>query len=250
MDLLSAQMLLLVGIVFVALATGTAMGFGSMVITIVLASHFFEIPFLLGTLVPANLLISVYVILRHRRHVQWKFLGVKVLPAMCVGSVVGIALFSLQDNRALQLMFGVLVLFLSSLELWRMHRGVETKSLPVWLNLATLTGAGVVHGLFASGGPLAVYAISRELRSKETFRATLCGLWTVLNMGLLAVYIPTGVVTTETAAVSGVLLVSVVGGIAVGEWVHKVLLGQWFRGTVFVLLGGGAIALIARTVLQ
>jgi uncharacterized membrane protein YfcA len=250
MDLISAEMLLLIVIVFVALGVGTAMGFGSMVITIVLASHFFEIPFLLGVMVPVNLLISVYVVVRYRRHVRWRFLWLKVLPAMGLGSIVGFALFAFQDSRGLQMMFGALVLGLAVMELWGMYRKAESRPLPGWLNLLALGGAGVIHGLFASGGPLAVYAISRKLRSKEEFRATLCALWTVLNFGLIAVYVPSGVATIDTAVVSAVLLLSVAGGIVVGEWVHKILVGAWFRGTVFVLLAGGALALLARTAVQ
>ncbi len=240
-------MLLLVGIVFLALVTGTAMGFGSMVITIVLGSHFFDIPFLLGAMVPANLCVSIYVLVRHRQHVQWRFLAVSVLPAMLVGGVAGFALFAFQDSKGLQLIFGVIVLILASMELWRMRSDVVQQPLPRWLSLLTLTGAGVIHGLFAAGGPLAVYAISRQVRVKEEFRATLCALWTVLNFALLVVYIPTGIVTKETGIASVVLLVSVLGGIVVGEWVHTILKGKWFRGSVFVLLAGGALALIART---
>lgn len=248
MDPLSASMLLLVSIVFLALVTGTAMGFGSMVITIVLGSHFFEIPFLLGVMVPANLCISVYVLVRHHRHVRWRFLGLGVLPAMIVGAVVGLALFAFQDVKELQLSFGVIVFILASMELWRMRSVVVPRPLPRWLSLTALTGAGVIHGLFASGGPLAVYAISRQLPIKEQFRATLCALWTVLNLGLLAVYIPTGIVTKETGVVSAVLLVSVLGGIVAGEWLHARLHGKWFRGSVFVLLACGAVGLIARTI--
>lgn len=248
MDPLTVGMLtLLVAIVFLALVTGTAMGFGSMVITIVLGSHFFEIPFLLGAMVPANLCVSLYVLIRHRRHVRWRFLGVGILPAMGLGSIVGFALFAFQDSKGLQLMFGVIVLFLASMELWRMRSNVVQKPLPRWLSLTALLGAGVIHGLFASGGPLAVYAVSRQLQVKEQFRATLCALWTVLNFALLVVYIPTNVVNTGTLVASGFLLISVVGGIVVGEWLHKLLHGKWFRGAVFVLLACGAAALIART---
>ena len=114
------------------------------------------------------------------------------------------------------------------------------------MNLLTLFGAGVIHGLFASGGPLAVYAVSRTLEGKEEFRATLCALWTVLNVALLAAYIPSGVVTARTAMVSAVLMVSVIAGIVVGEWVHRILQGVWFRASVFMLLAGGAMALIGR----
>jgi uncharacterized protein len=240
-------MLLLVGIVFLALVTGTAMGFGSMIVTIVIGSHFFEIPFLLGAMVPANLCINTYVLIRHREHVQWRLLAVGILPAMLVGGCVGLALFAFQDSNGLQLIFGVVVLALAAMELWRLRGNVVDKPLPSWLTVVILLAAGVIHGLFASGGPLAVYAVSRQLQIKAQFRATLCALWVLLNLGLLVAYISTGIATKETAVTSAVLVVSVVGGIVVGEWVHKILKGKWFRGSVFVLLAFGALALIART---
>ena len=49
---------------------------------------------------------------------------------------------------------------------------------------AVLLGAGVVHGMFVSGGALLVVYAAATFRDKEVFRSTLAAVWVILN-GLL-----------------------------------------------------------------
>jgi uncharacterized membrane protein YfcA len=61
--------------------------------------------------------------------------------------------------------------------------------LPYYLILVV---GGMVHGAFASGGPLVVLYASKTLTDKGSFRATLCLLWTTLNTLLLINYLRSG----------------------------------------------------------
>jgi hypothetical protein len=59
-------------------------------------------------------------------------------------------------------------------------------------SVAALLGAGVIHGIYASGGPMLVYAVGREGLTKKVFRSTLSMVWIVLNVILVARFLLAG----------------------------------------------------------
>jgi uncharacterized membrane protein YfcA len=101
-----------------------------------------------------------------------------------------------------------------------------------------------MHGLYASGGPLAVYFSSRELPDKGQFRATLSLLWLLLNLILMAGYVIRGMVTWQTTRMSLLLLLPLGLGILAGEWLHRRVDAWTFRLLVFALLLGGGVVVV------
>ena len=59
-------------------------------------------------------------------------------------------------------------------------------TLPKGVLLVVLLLAGVIHGMFVSGGALLVVYATQVLKDKEEFRATIAPVWVVLNSVLLA----------------------------------------------------------------
>ena len=85
----------------------------------------------------------------------------------------------------------------------------------VWVLLA-----GLVQGLYASGGPLLVHALSRVQISRSRFRATLMTIWFTLNSGLSVAYLVGGLWTTDMAVRAAWLLPLVPIGLWAGDWLH------------------------------
>ncbi|MBM4357012.1 MAG: sulfite exporter TauE/SafE family protein [Deltaproteobacteria bacterium] len=237
-------------IVFAAFAVEAMAGFGATVISVTLASHLMPIPEVLARLVPVNVLLSAYLVLRHRRDVAWEVVLRAGLGTMGAGVLLGIALGRLGEPSWLKVAFAAFVVGLSLLELLRMFRSTEqagTTPLPTPKRTVALLAAGVIHGVFACGGPLLVYVLGREMAEKARFRATLSAIWLLLNGAVLANLLVTGELGAASLRASGVLLASLVAGAAVGEWGHDRMPERRFRITVFGLLLAAGASLLARS---
>ena len=235
-------------VVLIAFLVETAAGFGGTVVTLSLASQLMPVDDVLARFLPVNLLLSAYVVLRHRRHVALRLLLARILPFMGLGVAAGFFLARTASPSWLKIVFALFVLVLSAAELRSLAstRPRDAK-LPVPIAAAALVAAGVLHGLFACGGPLAVWVVGREVQDKSVFRATLSALWLVLNALLVAGFAVDSKIQVTTLRESGLLLVPLAVGIAAGERVHARLSPERFRLAVFVLLFVAALALLIRS---
>lgn len=241
-------------IVLVGFSTEASFGFGATVITVTLASQLLPIDFILPSVVPVNLVLSAYMVARYHHAVDRRLLFRGILPAMSVGVGVGLVLMSKSSDGSLKLAFAIFVVALSVLELKRLvapgeptgSGGSAAATRPVAgpLRIAMLFGAGVIHGLFGSGGPLVVYVAGREIEDKRAFRSTLGALWITMGSVLLVGYAASGLVTASTARTSALLAPTVVLAVVIGERVHHTIAERPFRIGVFALLivAGTALA--------
>lgn len=212
-----------------------ALGFGATLLALGLGALLCPLERLLPSVVCLDLFLSGWLLLRDRRAVAWGLLGRRLVPLMGLGLPLGLlSLRWLGGQRALAA-FGAFVVVLAGLELARGRRA-EARSLPRALEAALLVLGGVVHGLFATGGPLAVYVAGRSLADKSAFRGTLAALWLVLNLGLLVGYAASGALDRETGSLVALLAGPLVLGTALGEWAHGRLDPSRFRQAVFGLL--------------
>jgi len=242
---------LLAAIVFLSFGIEAALGFGCNVLALTMAVHFYPLDTLLPVLVGLNLLVSAYIVLRHRRAIDWPVLLRRVLPLMLLGLPAGMLLLYAGSGGALKLGFGVFVVGLSLIELVRLliarRSAAPVRPLPTWQAVIVLLGGGLMHGLYASGGPMAVYFSSRALPDKGAFRATLSLLWLLLNLILMVGYVVRGMVTWETARLWALLLPALALGIVGGEWLHNKVDAWTFRLLIFALLLAGGSVLVAST---
>ena len=245
---MSSTTLVFALVVFLGIVVESTAGFGATVVTVTLASHLLPIEDVLAAFVPVNMLMSAYFVLRYRALIDKKMLVRRVLPFMGPGMVVGMALFQLRGAGWIKIAFGAFVVVLAIVELvgaFLEKAGEERKSLPKPAAVGALFGAGVIHGLFACGGPLLVYVTSREIQDKGRFRATLSAVWLTLNIVLASSYVVEGTINRSSLQTSGVLLGAFLIGLPVGEKVHGKLAPEKFRVAVFGLLlfAGGALLL-------
>jgi uncharacterized membrane protein YfcA len=224
----------------------TALGFGATLITVALGSFFLDLSEILPALVPLNLVLSGYLVVRYARHVDRAFLFTRLLPFMALGLPVGIYVFSSIDASMLKRAFGVFLVGVSALELYRMRVESPVKHLDTWSERALLVAGGAIHGAFATGGPMAVYVASRVIQDKNAYRATLSALWTVLNVAMLASYGWQGQLDGATAGLALGLAPSIGVGMVVGEVLHARVPAKTFRGVVFGMLCLAGLVLVVR----
>jgi len=239
------EVVALCALVFLAFLVEAAAGFGSTVVALTLGALMFSLDELLAWLLPVNMVLSAYLVASGWKHVDFRFVFVRVMPAMGAGLLIGM-LFAARAAQAewLKVVFGVFVMVIAAWQL-RTPRSASALSTPV--RVGALFGAGVIHGVFATGGPLAVFVSSRELPDKATFRATLSLLWLLLNALVLPRLANEGMLNATTLRMSALLVLPLLLGIAAGEWLHRRLDEARFHKAVSVLLIIAGAVLTAKS---
>ena len=227
---------------------GTAVGFGSAILSLTFGLLLFPLSLLVPVIVPLNLVLCLYLAGRYRHGIDMRRLFGQILPLSMLGMPLGIWLFSHANAEWMKPLFGGFVLFLAGFELWKMHvnsRNSEElpseKASPLWL-----IGGGVAQGLWVSGGPLVAYWASRTLPTKGEFRSTLAAVWLILNVVLFVGHLATGLIDRETSLMSMELLPALLVGIVAGEMIHDRLPERNFRKAVYIVLLFAGVAIVAK----
>ena len=235
-------------VVVAAYAVQTAIGFGSTLICVTFGAQLIGLQEVVQLVVPISFLQTGYIVIRHRDGIEWRLLLRRVLPLMGAGMGFAFLLLTRVGGPWLGLAFGLMVLALSARDLHQLRAASPVVDKPIrpLASIAALFGAGIVHGIYASGGPLLVYAVGREGLTKKAFRSTLSMVWILLNSILVTRFALSG--DYDRSVIIDVLLLvpAVPLGVLVGEWVHHKVDERSFKVAVLVLLIAAAISLIVR----
>ena len=139
-----------------------------------------------------SILSCLYPLFRGCRDICWPEVC-KIIALMLVGIAAAQTLLSVYGTNLLLLGYSLLVLAIALKNLLCKREPRVSGGLGVVLLLA----AGLIHGLFISGGSLLViYALDR-FRDKEAFRASLSAVWLVLNGSMIALHGAQGLLTPQ-----------------------------------------------------
>lgn len=190
-----------------------------------------------------GLVAGVYVFIGNRQHVNWKELK-KIVVVMAIGILCGSFLkgFFIGTPRE-QVMYIALGLFIISLSVNGMikvlkpkkeePKAVKSSNLPNVL----LAGAGLVHGIFVSGGPLLIgYLTSRGVTDKVSFRATISTCWVFLNGLILATELIGGDWSVSLATTALISTPFMLVGMYIGGKLCARMSQQLFLKLTYVLL--------------
>ena len=236
---MAAKILILEAIIFIAFMVNTATGFAGSIIALALGVHLFSIESLVPVIVAVNLAISIYIVALHHEAIDRRLLLREIIPATGLGVPIGIVLFNVARTDALKFAFGIFVIGVSLLELFLIlfsANGPSRKPLSKVQSFLWLFSGGVMHGLYASGGPPIVYYAGRNIPDKRVFRSTLSAMWVVLNTVILVSDIATRKFTAESLWLVTLLLPALALGIALGELLHPRIPERSFRILVYSLL--------------
>jgi len=159
---------------------------------------------------------------------------------MGLGLFIGLTFYNVFDLDLLRRAFGVVVVILSTLELSRQvlkNRIQASRPLSKLQSAVCLTLAGIIHGVYTSGGPLLVYFTSRQIPDKDGFRSTLSAVWLILGSIIIVNHIfISRTISALTLKTTVVLIPVLFAGILLGEWLHHRINIQLFRVIVFAIL--------------
>ena len=228
-----------------------------------------------------GLLSGIYVFAGHRKHVCWGELK-KIVAVMAAGIVGGIFLkgFFAGRERALYALLGLFVVCLSLQglhKLWRDWLGTQEDAAagaeaaaeakaaagaktaeakaaaegkaagPDKAGLYLLLGlAGIVHGIFVSGGPLLIGYLTKRIQDKVSFRATISTVWVVLNTIILLDDIRSGLWNPELVKIQVASIPFLLAGMAVGSRLYAKMSQRLFVLITYVLLFVSGISLLIK----
>lgn len=197
-----------------------------------------------------TILSGGYVFLGNVKHVNWKELG-KIVAWMTAGILAGSYIHSLfaGQEAVLQKFLGVFVVFLALQGFYKTFRAAKGAAEPPRESPAAvllLPAAGIVHGIFVSGGPLLVSYLTRKNLDKVTFRATVSTVWVFLNTIVLIDDIRTGLWNPSLLKVQLVSIPFLLAGMVVGGKLYAKMSQELFMKISYVLLLISGISLLVK----
>ncbi len=219
-------------------------GFGAALITVPFATHFVPLPFALALFVLMDLANAFRVGFENPKNAlkrEWT----RMVPAILVGTVVGVTLLVNLPRGAATLALGVFVLLFALYSLLR-HPEAQRVVSAGWAWIAGFAG-GVTSTIFGAGGPPYAMYLSQRGLSKEQYRATM-GFATLTSISLRTVaFLAIGFLLDPKVWLYAVFVVP--AGLA-GIWAASHLFRRISRETLmravaFMLLASGA-SLILR----
>jgi uncharacterized membrane protein YfcA len=211
-------------------------GFGCTVLALPFAIMLVGIDVAVPVLIMLSLLLCVYVVIISFKDIVWKeFLTIVMFVAL--GLPIGIFLFSYFEERILKIILGVFMVVVSIKGLLNVFlKKSEERKLPSWLLRFALFGGGVFHGAFSSGGPLVIIYVTRVLKNKSHFRATMCMLWVTLNTALVIQNQVRGIMTPFCWEVTLYALPFLIVGALLGNIAHHKIEDKHFTTLVYIVL--------------
>lgn len=214
-----------------------------------------------------GILAGIFVFCTHGKHVNWKEFG-KIVVVMTIGIFGGIGIKAILhgDMSPLYIVLGVFVIVLAVQGMWKQMKaekrekaetmGISTseaagttsgsKALTTVGNYALLLGSGVVHGIFVSGGPLLIAYLSKVIKDKVSFRATISTVWIVLNSIILVDDLRAGLWNMGLLKEQLIVLPFFLAGMFIGSKLYSKMNQSVFMKLTYVLLFISGVILLFK----
>lgn len=165
------------------------------------------------------------------KSVNWRELG-KIIGVMVVFMFVGIWLDTLMPLHVLLKIYGVVVIAIGLKNLIV----PQQKFMPEWALWIILALAGLVQGMFVSGGALLVIYAVQKLRDRQQFRITLSATWTILNLIYAGIAFQQGNFTGDVLQIIVLCIPLAVLATFLGNKLQKKISQEKFLKLTYVML--------------
>ena len=199
-----------------------------------------------------GLLSGIYVFLGNREYVNRKELK-RIVLVMVIGIFAGMGLrhFVGTNEMILYQALGIFVVLLAVHGLYRMtavrnrqeEDGLKEHRMRAFL---LLTAAGIVHGIFVSGGPLLIGYLTGRISDKRSFRATISTVWILLNTIILIGDIHAGMWNKGNLCILGISFPVLMAGMFAGGKLYQSMSQRFFMILTYVLLLISGVTLFCR----
>lgn len=187
---------------------------------------------------------SLMIVCTGFKHINWKEFA-RMFICMIIGMAAGIKIFEIFPLHQLLILYGIMIITIALKKLLFSRTSQKKPSLPQWFMLIILLAAGIIHGMFVSGGALLVVYAAAVLKDKEEFRATIAMIWLTTGCYMTGTQIMLGNFNTHVIMLIIVGIVPVFVGTFIGtKLVKKIPQDVFMKLTYVLLLLSGAMAII------
>ncbi len=217
-------------------------GFGGTLITMPLGILLMGIGVTKPVMTFVAWITGVAVLITDYKYINWKELA-KMAGVMLIGVLGGLWIMGKVQLNFLLILYGIVVIAIGGKKLFFPSKRKPSKA----MQNTALGLAGIMQGLFVSGGSfLAVYAVER-LPEKREFRATNNAVWAILNIIMITTYFTSGQVDRQVLTMGAIAIVPTVAGIWLGGVLAKRVRQQTFLKLIYlILIASGAVLLISN----
>jgi uncharacterized membrane protein YfcA len=184
---------------------------------------------------------SLWLVVLAYKHINWKEI-VKVVVLMLIGMVAGMYLYSILPLSFLLKVYAVFIILIAI-------KGIlvkEEKNIKEWILILIVLAAGIIHGMFVSGGPLLMIYILKKSENKSVFRANIATVWIILNSYIAFAHYKQGLYTSENIQILGLSIIPLVIGTIIGNILHHKISQKNFLYLSYVLLFISGVALVFK----
>ena len=235
---------LVAAIVFATAFQEGITGFGCTVLALPFVTLLLGLDVAIPLLVIQAWVLALLIVLESRRLIVWReFRHIALL--MGLGVPFGIWLRQSMPEHHLKWILAGFMVAVGMQGLARQFVGGQHSKMTPRKRLFTsvfLPLGGVIHGAFATGGPLVVIYAARAITDKTLFRVTLCMVWLVMNTILLGQKAACSTLPWSTVRIALCCLPFSLLGLVFGNKAHYGIDEKAFRTVVFsVLIASGAV---------
>ena len=174
---------------------------------------------------------SLMIVITGFRHINWKEFF-KMFVLMAAGMVVGMKIFEVFPMQQLLTFYGIMIIVIALDKLFVKKQ----LRLPAVLMLFVIFAAGIIHGMFVSGGALLVIYAAGALKDKEEFRATIALIWLTIGCYITGIHV-------------WFLLIAGIIPVFAGTWIGTKLVKKlpqeiFMKMTYILLLLSGVMAIV------
>ncbi|WP_319200523.1 sulfite exporter TauE/SafE family protein [uncultured Ilyobacter sp.] len=157
----------------------------------------------------------------------------KIIIFMLVSMVLGLKLYEILPLQLLLTTYGILIILIAL-------KGLlieKSFNIPSFLMLIVLVSAGIIHGMFVSGGSLLVIYAVKTFKDKNEFRATIAPVWVILNTFMVFDHIGNGYITKKVVILLLLSIIPMFLGIGLGNKLYDKINQKLFLKFTYLLLG-------------
>ena len=174
---------------------------------------------------------SLVVTLKNLKKIDYKHLGI-MLAFMIPGVVAGMWLFKQLPLNILMLIYGVVIILIAVKKLFFPAK----KPLPGFMGYVVLVLAGLMQGMFTSGGPFMALYAADAIKDKTVFRPTVTTVWTVLNSYMIVQMYADGMYSAMSYKLIAFTVIPVFVAIYIGRILNGKMKQDTFLKLVYCLL--------------
>ncbi len=209
-------------------------GFASALFAIPLLALFLDIKFVVPVFLLFDFISGIILTIQNRRFIDRRS-TLLILSGLVIGTAIGTYLLVSFGNEALKRVFGVVVILFALKILISDKENIKRQISKIWAPVSGLAG-GCTGAMFGLNGPPLVLYLTRQLKDKQVFRATLYGIFFVDACYRLILYSFNKLITIEVIKFALYLTPFLLIGLLLGSKLHAKINEKIFKKFVASIL--------------